>query len=272
MTSALIFDLDGTLIDSAPGIIKAAIDTLNELNYPQMSWDEIESCIGPPIGDSIGEKMGYTKYQIKRFYEVFRPLYKTKYLMDCTIYPGIEVLLENLKKHGYLIGVATNKREDYAKDLLDELDLTKYFDIISAMDMDGKSNKKDLIMNCINGLDARKEDTIMIGDSENDHSAAYQCGVEFIAALYGFGFKDHTPEDCKTVRNVEELKTLLLRKKSSALRFDCLFNTRFERVSGHKPSIILQIRNVCTKVHRLMWVILPSSKHYFQIGIDSISY
>jgi len=217
MTSAVIFDLDGTLIDSAPGIIKAAIDTLNELGYPQMSWDEIESCIGPPIGDSIGKKMGYTKDQIKEFYEVFRPLYKTKYLMECTIYPGIEDLLENLKELGFLLGVATNKREDYAKNLLDELDLTKYFNIICAMDMDSKSNKEDLIMNCINSLNARKENTTMIGDSENDHSAAIQCGVEFIAAMYGFGFKDHTPENCKTVYKVEELRPLLLGEQSSTL-------------------------------------------------------
>lgn len=159
--------------------------------------------------------------------------------MECTIYPGIEDLLENLKRLGFLLGVATNKREDYAKDLLDKLNLSNYFDIICAMDMGGKSNKKDLIMNCINSLESQKEDTIMIGDSENDRSAASQCEVEFIAVMYGFGFKDHTPEDCKTVHNVEELKTLLLGKKSSALRFNCPFNPLFKRVSGYKLSIIL---------------------------------
>ena len=210
MTSAVIFDLDGTLIDSAPGIIKATRDTLNELNYPQMSWDEIESCIGPPIGDSIGNKMGYTGDQIKKFYEIFRPIYKTKYLLDCSIYPGIKDLLEQLKRHGFLLGVATNKREDYALDLLDELGMTNYFDIICAMDMNGKSSKNDLIINCIKGLNSQKEDTIMVGDSENDRSAASQCGIEFIAAMYGFGFKDHIPENCRTAYNVKELETLLL--------------------------------------------------------------
>lgn len=217
MTPAVIFDLDGTLIDSAPGIIKAVKDTLDELNYPQMSWNEIKSCIGPPIGDSIGNRMGYTENQIERFYETFRPLYKTKYLMDCSIYPGIQGLLEQLKRNGFLLGIATNKREDYALDLLDELGLINYFDIICAMDMNGKSNKKDLIMKCIKELNARKEDTIMVGDSENDRSAASQYGVKFIAAMYGFGFKDDIPEDCITAYNVEELETLLLSEHPSML-------------------------------------------------------
>ena len=145
----VIFDLDGTLIDSSEGIVHAVLETIEELDYEPLSEEFIESCIGPPIGDSIGSRVGYTPEQIKRFYEVFRPLYKTKYLMECTVYPGIMKLLKALRIRGIKTAIATNKREDYTKTLLDNLGLSENLDYIEAMDMEGKLKKADLIGNCI---------------------------------------------------------------------------------------------------------------------------
>ena len=208
--SLVIFDLDGTLIDSSEGIVHAVLDTIEELKLEPLSVEFIESCIGPPIGDSIGSRVGYTPDQIKLFYEVFRPLYKTKYLMECTVYPGIMNLLEDLKSKGIKTAIATNKREDYTKTLLDNLGLSKHLDYVEAMDMEGKLKKSDLINNCISKSGCSVKDAVMIGDADSDLNASKTCGVDFIGIRYGFGFRTIKNPEFTMVDTVEDLRTLLL--------------------------------------------------------------
>lgn len=207
---AVLFDLDGTLIDSGPGILKAVKDTLKILDYAELDDGFIRSCIGPPIGDSIGRKAGYTNEQIRRFYETFRPIYKEKYLMDCTVYPGIIPLLEELGSEGVRLGVATNKREDYAGLLLRNIGLYDYFDTVNAMDATGTLRKSDLIRKCLEDLQTGLDDAVMIGDSDSDMDAAAECGVSFIAVGYGFGF-DEEPGGTAYCRTVCDLREFLRR-------------------------------------------------------------
>ena len=206
----VIFDLDGTLIDSSEGIVHAVLETIEELDYEPLSEEFIESCIGPPIGDSIGSRVGYTSEQIKRFYEVFRPLYKTKYLMECTVYPGIMELLKALRTRDIKTAIATNKREDYTKSLLDNLGLSEYLDFIEAMDMEGKLKKADLIGNCITESGCSVKDAVMVGDADSDLNAAKACGVDFIGVRYGFGFRTLENPDFDMAETVEELSRMLL--------------------------------------------------------------
>lgn len=206
----VIFDLDGTLIDSSEGIVHAVLETIEELDYEPLSEEFIESCIGPPIGDSIGSRVGYTPEQIKRFYEVFRPLYKTKYLMECTVYPGITELLKALRTRGIKTAIATNKREDYTKTLLDNLGLSENLDYIEAMDMEGKLKKADLIGNCISASGCSVKDAVMVGDADSDLNAAKACGVDFIGVRYGFGFRTLENPSFDMAETVEELSRMLL--------------------------------------------------------------
>lgn len=208
--SLVIFDLDGTLIDSSEGIIHAVLDTIKLLNYEPLSAELIKSCIGPPIGDSIGSRVGYTPEEIESFYKVFRPIYKNNYLMECTVYPGITSLLGDLKNSGVTLAISTNKREDYTKILLENLGLTKYFDYIEAMDMSGKMKKTDLIKNCIVKSGCSPINTVMVGDAYNDYNAAKTCEVNFVGVRYGFGFKKSDNLDFVTVNNVEDLISKLL--------------------------------------------------------------
>lgn len=185
--------MDGTLIDSSEGIVSAVEDTINELNLTPLDRDFIKSCIGPPIGDSIGKKMGYPTETIEEFYEVFRPVYKKKYLFLAEVYSGVRELLSELKTANIRIGIATNKREDYTPLILEKLDLLRYCDTVCAMDMAGTKKKQDLIEDCMANLCVGKSETIMVGDTINDLTAAAKCDMVGIGVLYGFGFK--TPED-----------------------------------------------------------------------------
>lgn len=187
---AVIFDLDGTLIDSSEGIANAAEEAMRELEYPEMPRDELISYIGPPIGNSIISRNGFDENELKRFNSVFRELYKNKYLMEARIYPGIPGLLRDLRRSAF-IGIATNKRIDYTEILLKSMGLSQFCDEIQALDMDGKLKKGDLIENCIkaSGIEERKR-IVTVGDTKMDESAAKECGTDFIGVTYGFGLKN----------------------------------------------------------------------------------
>ncbi len=211
MYQSIIFDLDGTLIDSSRGIISATLETICILDYPKMTPDEIKSCIGPPLGKTIVERNGYEEEEIHRFNEVFRDLYKNRYLMDADIYPGMIALLTRLKGKHHL-SIATNKRFDYTHTLLDNLGLSVFFDCIEGSDFEGILTKENLIEKCILSSGRARKDTVMIGDTSNDSAAAEKCGIDFIGVTYGMGFKN--PKDVSygtAAESVEDLVHLLCR-------------------------------------------------------------
>jgi phosphoglycolate phosphatase len=206
---AAIFDLDGTLIDSSEGIVRAAEETIRRLGYPEIPREELISYIGPPIGNSIIARNGFDGNELKRFNSVFRELYKNEHLMKVKIYPDIMELLDDLKGSMF-IGIATNKRIDYTMMLLENLGMSPVCDVIQGLDMDGKLSKKDLIENCIRASEIEdRRKIVVIGDTETDESAAKECGVDFIGVTFGFGFKNKTDvkygcaaEDVRSLRGI----------------------------------------------------------------------
>jgi len=208
--AAVIFDLDGTLIDSSEGIANAAEEAIRILGYPEMPREELISYIGPPIGNSVIARYGYDENELKRFNSVFRGLYKDKYLMKASIYPGVMDLLRDLKGKAF-VGIATNKRVDYTKTLLDHLGISRLCDDVQALDMEGKLNKKDLVENSIKASGIKDSGKIVvIGDTRSDESAAKECGANFIGVTYGFGLKKK--EDItygRAAGSVQSLRELL---------------------------------------------------------------
>ncbi|MCL2607756.1 MAG: HAD hydrolase-like protein [Methanomassiliicoccaceae archaeon] len=205
----VIFDLDGTLIDSSEGIINAAKRTISELGFQEMSCDEIKACIGPPIGESIVKRNGYGEAELKRFNSVFRELYKNEHLMEAKSYPGMIELLEDMGRYAF-VSIATNKRIDYTTTLLERMGISEMCDEIQALDMEGRLKKKDLVENCIkaSGINDR-ERIVVIGDTDTDAMAAKECGVGFIGVTFGFGFKErsdvtygHAADDARSLRDL----------------------------------------------------------------------
>ena len=184
----VIFDLDGTLVDSSEGIVRGTEETLGILGWPSMSRDEIRSYIGPPIGRAVSERNGYGKEGTAKFNAVFRDLYKDKYIMDVSVYPGMIDLLSDLSREAF-VAVATNKRDDLAKILLDGIGMAGFCNTVQGADFDGTLSKKDLIEKCMDVSKADKGNTVMIGDTVSDSDAAEECGIDFIGVTFGFGFK-----------------------------------------------------------------------------------
>ena len=210
MYKTVLFDLDGTLVDSSEGIVNAAKEALSRLGMNPPSDDEIKSCIGPPLGETLESIMGWSESEKKEFYDIFRPVYKDKYVFQCELYPGIEQLLKELKEKGILVGIATNKRKDSTESLLQYLEIDYLFDTVIAQDQQTIRNKKDMILDALKSLQSGKENAVMIGDSIGDLNAAKDAGVRFIGVHYGFGFKEEVEDNVEIVDSVDELKLLLL--------------------------------------------------------------
>ena len=189
MYKSIIFDLDGTLIDGREGILSSVKYMIDFCNLKPLNDDILMTFIGPPIQTSLMNIYKMSEQEAQKCVQVFRNKYKEEDIYKAKIYDGIIELLEFLNKKGYKTGVATYKRQDLSERLLKYLDLDKYFDVICGADSENKLTKADIMKNCINSLDQSIK-MIMIGDSCHDAIAANNLNIPFIAAIYGFGFKN----------------------------------------------------------------------------------
>ena len=189
----VIFDLDGTLLDTSRGILAAISQALQTLQIPNEGKICAQDFIGPPIEKALNKHLHLDGEVLARASKAFRLHYAQEHLLKATPYEGIEELLSTLRREGYGRAVATYKREAVAERLLWHCGLEKHLNIIHGTNDAQVLSKTDLILRCIEdyGLTDRKR-VVMIGDTEEDALGAAQAGVDFIAVTYGFGF---TKED-----------------------------------------------------------------------------
>ena len=198
---AVIFDVDGTLLDTSEGLLAAVKDTLTICHFAPLSSQELLTFIGPPIQDSLSRYYNISSNDIQHAAEIFRALYKEKYLMKAIPYNGIYEVMSILIQNNIKIGIATYKREDYALQILEYFHFDEYASVMHGADNYNQMKKKDIIQLCIEemGLTA-SERIIMVGDSGNDAIGAENVGASFIGVTYGFGFK--AEKDMQIYRNI----------------------------------------------------------------------
>lgn len=187
----VIFDLDGTLMDTSKGILNSVIYTINQLGYEMPSPSVLQSFVGPRIQDSLKRIYDLEGETLDKAASIFRNHYKQGNVLLASSYDGIFDVLDTLKSNKIHIAVATNKRCDFADELLHKYDFMEYVEKLCGTDLAGKLVKTDLIRNCISNFpECDINTTVMIGDSAYDAIAAQEVGVDFIGVTYGFEFKD----------------------------------------------------------------------------------
>lgn len=205
----VIFDLDGTLMDTSSGILMAVKDTIKEHGMPELSEEQIRTFIGPPIQWSFEAQYGISKEEAQRMADTFRTLYSTKHLLGAVPYPGIYDLLQALRERGMKSAIATYKREDYALRLLKHYHFDDYTDIMYGGDNDGTLKKHDIIQKCIDTAGVKNlNEVVMVGDTLHDSNGAKELGVDFIGVSYGFGFHG---EEAKGIDSMAETPQDILR-------------------------------------------------------------
>lgn len=198
--NTVIFDLDGTLVDSTEGIISSVKFTISKLNLSPLTEKELLTFIGPPVQNSFKRFYNLGDKTAQAYAEIFRNNYKKEDIYKANIYNNIINLLKFLKENNYKVGIATYKREDYAINLIKHLKLNEQIDVICGADNKNILNKSDIINICIENLQADKETSVMIGDTIYDAEASIKSEVDFIAVTYGFGFKSSEVKISNTIK------------------------------------------------------------------------
>ncbi|MBO4904001.1 MAG: HAD hydrolase-like protein [Lachnospiraceae bacterium] len=198
---AVIFDLDGTLLDTSEGIFSSVTYAINTLGLADIPQDVLRTFIGPPIQKSFARVYGMDKEEADRAADVFRNRYKDHDLMLARPYDGMFETLERLSEAGVKTAVATYKRQDYAEKILTGFGFDRAVDAICGSDFAGKLTKKDIIVNAIERLGITdRSQVVMTGDSDNDAIGASEIGVSFVGVTYGFGFS--SAKDVEAFSNI----------------------------------------------------------------------
>ena len=183
----VIFDLDGTLLNTEPGIVLSLRDMTAQLCLPEIPPSDYRHFIGPPIEISVHDYFGLSKAEATQAAKVFRDAYSNKYLFEATPYDGIIPLLDRLRSYEIKIAIATYKRHDYAVRVMEHFGLTTYCYPCLGSNAE-RTSKAAIIQSCMDILSADPSQAVYIGDTEHDHRGAEECGIDFIGVSYGFGF------------------------------------------------------------------------------------
>lgn len=193
MFDYIIFDFDGTVVNTGEGILKSLQYSFKEMGNEVPEFDELKKFIGPPIYYSFTHYYGIGEDKVQDYIKKYRERYKVKGIYECEIYKNMALALGTLKESGCLLGVASSKPEHLIYDVANYLDITKSFDAIVGVKTDNSNHasKKDIILEAMNKLGVKDSSRVlMVGDRHYDITGAKQAGVKVCACLWGYGDKE----------------------------------------------------------------------------------
>ena len=211
--SCILFDLDGTIVDSAPGITATLAYTFEQLGLPIPSPAELVAYVGPPILDSFRDLAGFSPEQSREALDIYRPQYLKTGVFNAKVYPGIPEVLKAIRAHGIPLSLATSKPETPATLILEHYDLLKYFDVITgASDDEVRSAKADVVEEALKRLIAFGADIsnpVMVGDRHHDVVGAAAHDVPTIFVRWGYGSPSEEVGTIGVADDAADLRRLL---------------------------------------------------------------
>ena len=209
----LLFDLDGTLTDSGPGIMHAAKTALQSFGIDGLSERELRYFVGPPLWESFGKYL--PEEQISTAIDRFREYYRVTGWLENEPYPGVRECLHALKAAGKRMYVATSKLETMARQVLTHFDLMQYFDgVCGGLVDDPEAGKKvNVVRRALREAECTEYSrAILSGDREYDIYGGHAAGIQTVGVLYGYGSREEleTAGADYLVQTPEALLALLL--------------------------------------------------------------
>ena len=183
---AVLFDLDGTLTDSAEGILNCVAPALEHFGLPVYDRDTMIVFVGPPLYDTF-PKFGVPADGVQTAIDIFRARYCTLGKYENKPFPGIVDMLTTLRAQGHKLYVATSKVEDQAVDILEHFGLAQYFDIIAGATRDGTRSTKEDVIAYLKEQAGSIGQAIMVGDTIFDIRGAVAHGIPGIGVAWGYG-------------------------------------------------------------------------------------
>lgn len=197
MYKTVLFDLDGTITDSEPGIIACVQHALRQFGIEVEDPKTLRPFIGPPLRDSFRDYFQMTPEEAEQATEFYRQRYAPIGKFECSVYPGIPELLRRLHETGRTVILATSKPEGFAREILEHFDLAQYFDLIGGATLDGSRDTKEAVLQYIldSGRVPDRQDAVMIGDTKFDMIGAAAFSLPAVGVLYGFGSRQELEEN-----------------------------------------------------------------------------
>ena len=188
MIDLVIFDLDGTLLDTSEGVLECVRYAADTMGYPPLPREELLTFIGPPLTLSFPKHYGMDEAAAWEAIRLFREHYVAGAILKAVPYAGICQLCRDLQARGTAMAVATNKVETQAVRLLTHFGFERFCSPIRGADPAGRLKKADLIRLCLEERNTAPENAVLMGDTLFDAEGAAAAGVGFLAVTYGFGF------------------------------------------------------------------------------------
>ena len=186
----LLFDLDGTLTDPRPGIVRCTRYALDKLGAPCPPDDMVASFIGPSLRGTFATLLGTSDAAlVEQAVTLYREQYGVSGLFENDVYDGIVPLLDHVRLTASASFVATLKPKAYAERIVRHFGFDRYFGGVYGAEMDGKfgEHKAELLAHLFASERIAPEHAVMIGDRAGDIIAARAHGVRSIGVLWGYG-------------------------------------------------------------------------------------
>ncbi|SEB51154.1 phosphoglycolate phosphatase [Paramicrobacterium humi] len=212
--SCILFDLDGTITDSAPGIVNRIFRTLEKVGRPAATEDELLGWVGPPMLESL-ENYGFTPDEAVDALGVYRSISEAEGpWAGSAVYPGLAGLIARIKAAGVPVAVASSKPEYQVTKVLSHFGLIDCFDVVCGASADESvSEKADVIALALKRLQQKGVDTshsVYIGDRSYDVEGATAHGIPSIIVEWGYGSPAEAEGAMAIVHSVDTLGELLL--------------------------------------------------------------
>jgi phosphoglycolate phosphatase-like HAD superfamily hydrolase len=208
----VIFDLDGTLTDSADGIVSSFRHALGEIGATVPEGDLAGRIVGPPMHLTL-KTMGLGD-QVDDAMAAYRADYTTRGWAMNSVFEGIPALLSDLRAAGVRMAVATSKAEPTAKRIIEHFGLDDHFEVVAGASVDGsRSSKADVLARALAQLEPLPQHVLMVGDRSHDVLGAAAHGINTVVVGWGYGAGDFDgaegTEPYRHVASVADLREVL---------------------------------------------------------------
>ena len=185
----VIFDLDGTLVDSIPDLTDAVNEFLRASGRPDLAMDDVRRLVGKGARNLVERALGNgTEEEVEKALAIFLA-YNEAHIADKTImYPGVAETLHELRRQGLRMAVVTNKTEFLSRKLLSVIGIDRYFDLILGADsLPFRKPSPEPVLKALADLHIAPSGAIMVGDSINDIAAGRAAGLATVGCTFGYG-------------------------------------------------------------------------------------
>lgn len=209
----ILWDLDGTIVDSGAGIFESFRKTFDELGVAQPTDEVLRTYVGPPLRETFTQLIGFDEVTAARALDIYRRVYHQGAALKATVYPGVIDEIAFSRSTGRINSLATSKALPGSVLVGEHFGFIQLFDFLGTADAESKRyTKTDVLTYALEGLEKMGADTdriILIGDRIHDVEGARHHGIEVALVTWGYGNAEEWAQADYTIESPRQLRELI---------------------------------------------------------------